>query len=295
MKVYRLFTIRSLFTGLLFMAAGVLLLMFNGGLLPPEYKSIIFSWQTLACIAGLFCLFCTRKLFVGMLLILVGGFFMLLELNIESLSFLRGNIWALVIIIVGVNMALFPFWHRRRFSRWRRHAEKINRLSDEQRSELFDRYKRLHRHEHCRDHRTNALFFCRRQSCKRRKKVMAWQVATSTQSYVEYNAVFGGVHEKISAKNFRGGEINCVFGGAELDFSDAQLDKGVHTLEVNTVFGGVVLYVPVDWHIEVRKNQVFGDFVDNRPKPTFEIDEKKMLILEVTAVFGGGEIKLKSD
>jgi len=43
----------------------------------------------------------------------------------------------------------------------------------------------------------------------------------------------------------------------------------------------------------VRQTQVFGQFVDNRPKPDFEIDEKRTLIIEANAVFGGGEIKCK--
>jgi predicted membrane protein len=64
-------------------------------------------------------------------------------------------------------------------------------------------------------------------------------------------------------------------------------------LELNSVFGGMVLFVPVDWNIEMRTTHVFGDFVDNRPKPAFEVDEKRTLIIEASAVFGGGEIRCK--
>ena len=34
-------------------------------------------------------------------------------------------------------------------------------------------------------------------------------------------------------------------------------------------------------------------FEDNRPKSGFGIDEKRTLIIEASAVFGGGEIKCK--
>ncbi|MDR1416083.1 MAG: LiaF-related protein [Prevotellaceae bacterium] len=295
MRLYRSSIVRSLLAGLFFIAAGVLLLMFNNGMLPAEYKHIIFSWQMLACVVGFLCMLSIRKFFVGVLLILIGGFFILIELNFDSLSFLKGNIWAFVIIIIGLNVALFPFRRRQRINKWRQRTERIRNLSEEQRFELFDRYRHLH-HHHCHS-RKKAPFFCRFRSYRGSKKgkPTAYRPSASKPNYVEYNSVFGGIHEKISIKNFRGGEINCVFGGAELDFSEAQLDEGVHMLEINTVFGGVVLYIPVDWHIEVRQDQLFGNFVDTRPKPTFEVDEKKMLILEVTAVFGGGEIKLKSD
>ena len=71
------------------------------------------------------------------------------------------------------------------------------------------------------------------------------------------------------------------------------LFRSIHTLEINSVFGGCVLYLPIEWNIEMRPNHVFGQFVDNRPKPSFEVDEKRKLIMEVNAVFGGGEIKCR--
>ncbi|MDR0687120.1 MAG: cell wall-active antibiotics response protein [Prevotellaceae bacterium] len=290
MKTFRMLTIRSLIAGLLFIAAGVLLLMFDSSVLPAAYKPIIFSWQTLVCITGLIFL-ASRKLLTGLLLIFTGGLFILPELNIESLSFLKSNIWAVVAICVGVALMFHPAWRSRRFDKWKNRAERIRNLSEEQRSEFFDRYRRLHHRSSCRYERC---------VCKQAKPfhshngAAAWKSSISCSEYVEYSTVFGGVHEKVGIKNFRGGEISCIFGGAEIDFSEAQLAEGAHTLEVNSVFGGVVLYVPIDWYIEVRQSQLFGNFVDNRPKPTFEVDEKRMLILEVTAVFGGGEIKLKN-
>jgi predicted membrane protein len=290
MKTFRILTIRSLIAGLLFIVAGVLLLMFDSSVLPAAYKPVVFSWQTLVCITGLIFLI-SRKLLTGLLLIFTGGLFILPELNIESLSFLKSSMWAVVAICVGVVLMFHPVWHSRRFDKWKNRAERIRNLSEEQRSEFFDRYRRLHHHHssyrHERARKQAKPFHCHNGGA-------AWKSGVSCSEYVECSTVFGGMHEKIGVKNFRGGEISCIFGGAEIDFSEAQLAEGVHTLEVNSVFGGVVLYVPIDWYIEIRQSQLFGNFVDNRPKPTFEVDEKRMLILEVTAAFGGGEIKLKS-
>ena len=97
----------------------------------------------------------------------------------------------------------------------------------------------------------------------------------------------------MGSKIFKGGEINNVFGGMEFDLSEAQLAEGTNYLELNSVFGGIILYVPVDWKIEIRQTQVFGHFVDNRAKPGFEIDENRALVIEAHAVFGGGEIRSK--
>lgn len=279
MKPFRVFTIRSLVIGMLFIAGGVLALLFSCGALPMACKPIIFSWQMLVILIGVIGLFVPHKFFGGLFLALIGGFFMLLEFN-DALSFLRGHIWAIIVIIVGLSVIFQPFFHMRRFHKWHNRAERIKNLPDGQRFELFDRYRHIH-------HKYGS------GRCYRRRGTV-WR-SSSSDGRMEYNTVFGGMQETISVKDFKGGEINCVFGGTELDFSDAQLAEGVHTLEVNSVFGGVVLYIPVDWCVEVRQSQVFGGFRDNRPKPAFEVDEKRMLILEVTSVFGGGEIRLKND
>ena len=120
-----------------------------------------------------------------------------------------------------------------------------------------------------------------------------WQIHNGESGQIDSNFVFSGAKERWDMKNFKGGEINTVFGGAEIDLSEAQLAEGVHHLELNAVFGGIVIYVPIDWNIEIRKTQAFGAFEDKRPKPSFEIDEKRKLIIEANAVFGGGEIKCK--
>ena len=112
--------------------------------------------------------------------------------------------------------------------------------------------------------------------------------------YIDRDCVFGGGKEKWDTNIFKGGEINCVFGGFDLDLSDAKLAEGVTRLELNSVFGGVVLYVPIDWNVEIRRTQVFGAFVDNRPKPSIDVDNSKTLVIEANVVFGGGEIKCKN-
>ncbi|MDR3188852.1 MAG: LiaF-related protein [Prevotellaceae bacterium] len=292
MKTFRIFTIRTFILGMIFIASGVLLLLFDSGALPATYKPVIFSWQMLVSIIGATCLFIPHKFWGGLLLIFIGGFFTLLEFN-DSLSFLKGNIWAVVAIIAGLFVMFFPLFHVRRFHKLRNHANRMKNLSEEQRSKLFDRYRNIYHHSHPAGCASSAR--TRFSHHFPNGGGAAWRSNTSGSGYLEYHTVVGRAHEKVNIKDFKGGEINCVFGGVELDFSDAQLAEGVHTLEINSIFGGVVLYFPIDWCVEVRQSQVFGHFGDNRPKLTFEVDEKRMLILEVTSVFGGGEIKLKNN
>ena len=241
----------SIISGLLFLAAGVLLFLL------PEYKFVVLSWQMLLFAVGFVFLFSRDKWVAGIFLMLVGGFFLLSKLNIEGFQFVTQNGWAIGLFVVGIFVIGQAIRRDKHLFHW--HTEWVK--------EDKGWHKGCHSHGR-----------------KRHK---------DESGYIDRNCVFGGSKEKWDIKNFRGGDVNSVFGGIELDLSDAQLAEGINYLELNSVFGGIVLYVPIDWNIEIQKSQVFGSFVDNRPKPGFEIDEKRLLIIEVNAVFGGGEIKCK--
>jgi len=244
--------VSSIICGLLFLSVGVLLILFNANVLHPDYKKVVFSWQMFLIALGFVFLFSRYKWIFGIILMLVGGFFLLPKLNIEGFEFISQNGWAIFWILVGVFVICSTIW-RKRWWRWS--------------NVEFITHKKLHS-----------------------KK---WKNCEKESGYIEYNCVFSGNSTKIDNKNFKGGEINGVFGGIELDLSEAQLAEGTHHLELNSVFGGVVLFCPIDWKIDIRQTQVFGQFVDNRPKPDFEVDENRALIIEANSVFGGGEIKCK--
>jgi predicted membrane protein len=115
-----------------------------------------------------------------------------------------------------------------------------------------------------------------------------------TQNTMNISAVFGGIERRISAHDFRGGTVSAVFGGAELDFRDADMEGDEAVLEVNAVFGGAEIRVPENWRVEVRGQTVFGAYSDstrssgpadpNAPK-------RKVLILTGSTLFGGVEVK----
>ena len=241
----------SIICGLLFLTAGALLFAFNAGFLAPEYKCVVFSWQMLLAAIGFVMLFSRSSWIGGIIMMLIGGFFLLPKLQIERLEFLTNNGWAIALIVVGILVMYCAI-----FSKGCK-AGVIVMTSDK----------------------------------KWRSKKCGSD--DSGSGYIDRNCVFSGGKEKMDIKNFKGGDINSVFGGIELDLSDAQLAEGVHHLELNSVFGGIVIYVPIEWNIEIKQTQFFGAFVDNRPKPAFQIDEKRMLIIEANAVFGGGEIKCR--
>lgn len=131
-----------------------------------------------------------------------------------------------------------------------------------------------------------------------KKKHARWQDNPAygehfTEDYLDSAVVFGGVKRHVISKNFRGGESVTVFGGTELNLSQADIN-GTVSLELTQVFGGTKLIVPANWKV-VSKDLVaiLGGIDDKRPPLSRESMEEnnKTLILNGTCVFGGIEIK----
>ncbi|GHU71912.1 hypothetical protein FACS189413_14250 [Bacteroidia bacterium] len=118
---------------------------------------------------------------------------------------------------------------------------------------------------------------------------------TITGGVVKREYVFNGSKEKWTYGKLRNVVIEAVFSGVELDFTQTELADDIKVaahIKVSAVFSGITLYVPDDWNIMVQKTGVFGGFVDNRPRSCEQnVNKDKLVILELEAVFGGGEIK----
>lgn len=112
----------------------------------------------------------------------------------------------------------------------------------------------------------------------------------NSQDFVEATAVFGGSNQIIYSKNLKGGDITVVFGGADVNLTQADFNDSA-TFDVTAVFGGVKLVVPQNWIIKANVTPIFGSIEDKRGHliPTGEI--QKTLIIDGTVMFGGIEIK----
>jgi predicted membrane protein len=107
--------------------------------------------------------------------------------------------------------------------------------------------------------------------------------------YINEVAVLSGVDRRIISKNFRGGKITTMFGGADLDFSEAKLAEGRNVI---TFFGGTDIRVPKDWKIVLSITSIFGGFDDERRSSSSEnIDEARVLEIKGVVFFGGGNLK----
>jgi len=101
-------------------------------------------------------------------------------------------------------------------------------------------------------------------------------------------SIFGGSKRKIFSKNFRGGEVVGIFGGAELDLTQADIvDRAV--LDVTNIFGGLKIIVPANWNIKSDVTTIMGGMDDKRPNTTTE--NTKTLMLTGFCMFGGIDIR----
>jgi len=115
--------------------------------------------------------------------------------------------------------------------------------------------------------------------------------AVDGSDYLVVSSVFSGVKKNIVSKNFQGGRISSVFGGAEIDLSQAEINGPV-TIKFEVVFGGATLVVPSHWSVQNEIDGIFHGVDDKRRfNPTASINTEKVLILRGSAVFGGIEIR----
>jgi predicted membrane protein len=89
---------------------------------------------------------------------------------------------------------------------------------------------------------------------------------------------------------FTGGELQAIFGGIEFDLRKAHLPEGETSINIEVVFGGVSLFVPDNWLIEVKIESVLGG-IDDARRIVETVDVSRKLIIKGSAVFGGVEIR----
>lgn len=105
-------------------------------------------------------------------------------------------------------------------------------------------------------------------------------------------AMFNGVSKRLQSMDFKGGEITAMFGGAEVDLSQVNIQNKPARLNVTAMFGAVELHVPESWIVQLNIIGLFGGSSDERrnimtPPESGTPD----LIISGLAMFGGASVK----
>ncbi len=106
-------------------------------------------------------------------------------------------------------------------------------------------------------------------------------------------AIFGGVQRKGRWTCPRHLRIIATFGGADLDFREAELAPGVTELKITAVFGGVSLIVPPHLAVECDASAIFGGFEEVHRAPRSADPDRPVLRITGFAMFGGVSIETR--
>ncbi len=106
---------------------------------------------------------------------------------------------------------------------------------------------------------------------------------------ININCVLSGVQRTVISKTFKGGRISCVLGGAEIDFTKADI-QGTAVLQLHEILGGITLYVPSNWSVRNNISGILHGVEDER-RGAVQEDPGKVLLLQGSAVLAGVEIK----
>jgi hypothetical protein len=98
-------------------------------------------------------------------------------------------------------------------------------------------------------------------------------------------AIFAPIMFRSTSGAFRGGTLDCWYGGGIVDLRDATLDPAGAHLEVKAIFGGAQVLVPDTWRVESTVAGV-GAAQDIRAKADRPVTAP-LLTLSGLALFGG--------
>lgn len=108
--------------------------------------------------------------------------------------------------------------------------------------------------------------------------------------HLDTTSVFGSVHKTVLSKNFQGGEVVNVFGGTELNFTQADIQGRVY-IDVTQLFGGIKIIVPPHWQVTSDMAAIFAGIDDKRRPGGVPLNAEKTLILKGTSIFAGVEVR----
>ncbi len=109
----------------------------------------------------------------------------------------------------------------------------------------------------------------------------------SKNEFENITATFSDQKVEKEKENFKGANLDAVFGGITLDLREANLEEETF-IEASAIFGGINIIVPKDVNVKVKSTSIFGG-VSNKNKKKEE--NKKIIYINSICLFGGLEIK----
>lgn len=112
----------------------------------------------------------------------------------------------------------------------------------------------------------------------------------SGDDFFDSTAIFGAIKKNIISKNFKGGDVTTIFGGAEINLGQAEIN-GHASIDMTHIFGGSKIIIPSDWTLRTDDLVCIFGGLDDKRKQMGPADTNKVLVLHGTCIFGGIDIK----
>ncbi len=119
---------------------------------------------------------------------------------------------------------------------------------------------------------------------------IASEVDPNEDDFIDSTSIFGSAKKVILSKKFRGGDIVNIFGGTEIDLTQADM-TGSAVIDITALFGGATLIVPSHWMVRSEAVTIFGGITDKRKFTNYTDTAVKTILLKGTIIFGGIEVK----
>ena len=124
------------------------------------------------------------------------------------------------------------------------------------------------------------------------KNSLGKKIKEVSDEYIDYFTLFSGIENKNISKNFKGGKVTAIFGGADIDLRKSELAREGAVLNLTVAFGGIDILVPEGWKVMVTGIPIFGGW-SNKTKEYEEnlLSDRPVLKVRCVAAFGGIDIK----
>jgi hypothetical protein len=125
---------------------------------------------------------------------------------------------------------------------------------------------------------------------KTRRHALGQDAFDPSADVLDLAVIFDGLEGASTAAAFRGGQVDCWYGGGTLDLRGATLDSAGGRLRLRSIFGGLDVIVPRGWRIALDSRGIFGGASDGTDPATADADGPTLAI-QARSIFGGVSIR----
>lgn len=145
---------------------------------------------------------------------------------------------------------------------------------------LLGKFKNKHEHNHCKSFDRNTAN-CNNHTFSATKD-------TLEGDRIFERVTFGGGTKYIHSDNFQYAQFDCTFGGLEVFLDKVKVPSKTATIEINSQFSGVDLYIPKNWDVNNNISNFAGAITPGKIRVE---DPEVVLTLIGSNKFGGIDIK----